>query len=231
MRATALFALALAACTGAPVEKPADPVEDAALGEPENIITPTDFAALTLGGTMPGSLGPVVEASLVADGEALGDIESRVQCPDGMNPCNPANAEKGTIYTYIHKIRPGFDGPNDPPFDMPEKVVPVERASSFGLAFPAHGFTGIAGYYSVYDAEDMPADRLNASISCIDSQLIWSFPDESGWSTGETITFFWQSTQPPTGPDGEYRFVADDREAIGMGPLPREGGEIAAVCE
>lgn len=225
-----LFPLILAACSAAPVEEAADPAEDATLAEPMQIITATDFASLTLGGTIQGPLGPEVEASLAAGDTALGDIASRVQCPDGMDPCNPETAEPGTIYTYIHEVRPGFDGPNDPPFPMPERVHPVESASSFGLSFPAYGFTGVAGY-SVFDAEDVLADGFNASISCTDGRITWSFPEESGWSTGETITFFWQSTQPPSGPDGQYRFVADGEEAIGRGPMPTEGGEIAAVCE
>jgi len=224
------FPLILAACSGGPVEETSDPTEDATLTEPMHIITPTDFASLRLGGTIQGPLGPEVEASLVVDDTALGDIASRVQCPDGVDPCNPDAAEDGIIYTYIHEVRPGFDGPNDPPFPMPEEVHPVESASSFALTFPAHGFTGVAGY-SVYDAEDVLADGFNASISCVDGRITWSFPEESGWSTGETITFFWQSTQPPSGPDGEYRFVADELEATGPGPMPIEGGEIAAVCE
>lgn len=232
MRIAALtvIPLFLAACSGGPVEEPVDSLVDATLSEPENSITPTDFAALTLGGTIRGPLGPEVEASLVANGMALGDIASRVQCPDGIDPCDPANAEKGTIYTYIYEVRPGFDGPNDPPFEMPEEVRPVESAASFAFAFPANGFTGVAGY-SVYNAEGVLADGLNASISCVDDQIIWSFPEESGWSTGETITFFWQTTQPSSGPDGAYRFVADDLEALGPGPMPSAGGEIAAVCE
>ncbi|QLC24225.1 hypothetical protein HFP57_03725 [Parasphingopyxis algicola] len=225
-----LLPLALAACADGPVEEPAEPVEDATLSEPQNIIAPTDFASLTLGGTIQGPLGPEVEASLVALDAAIGDIASRVQCPEGVDPCNPDDAEDGTIYTYVHEIRPGFDGPNDAPFEMPENVRPVESASSFSLAFPAHGFTGVAGY-SVLDAENVLAEGFNASISCVDDRIIWSFPEESGWSTGETITFFWQSTQPPSGPDGEYRFVADGLEATGPGPMPTPGGEIAGVCE
>ena len=225
-----IIPLAMTACSGGSVEDPVDEVEDSTLSESADIIAPTDFASLTMGGTIDGPLGPEVEASLISDGFAIGDIASRVQCPEGIDPCNPANAEEGMIYTYIYEVRPGFDGPNDPPFEMPEELRPVESASSFALVIPAHGFTGVAGY-SVYDAEDVLADGLNASISCVDSRIIWSFPEESGWSTGETITFFWQSTQPPSGPDGVYRFVADGLEAIGPGPMPTPGGEIAAVCE
>jgi hypothetical protein len=225
-----LFPLILAACSSGPAEEPTEPINDATLTEPMHIIAPTAFASLMLGGTVQGPLGPEVEASLVVEDTALGDIASRVQCPEGIDPCNPDTAEEGMIYTYIHEVRPGFDGPNDPPFAMPERVHPVESASSFSLSFPAHGFTGVAGY-SIYDAEDVLANGLNGSISCADGRITWSFPEESGWSTGETITFFWQSTQPPSGPDGEYLFVADGLEATGPGPMPTPGGEIAAVCE
>ena len=161
---------------------------------------------------------------------AIGDIASRVQCPEDVDPCNPDEAEDGPIYTCIYEVHPGFDGSNDAPFDIPEEVHPVERAPSFALTFPAHGFTGVAGY-AVYDAEEVLAEGFNTSISCFDDRIIWSFPKESRWSTGETVTFFWQSTQPPSGPDGEYRFVADAMEAIGFGSMPTVGGEIPAICE
>lgn len=226
-----LLALAAAACASDSGAEAEDPADEGTTAPPENVITPTDFASLTFGGTVQGPLGPEVEASLVTeDGVSIGDIASRVQCPEGVDPCDPANAEDGTIYTYIYEIRPGFDGPNDEPFEDPERVMPVESAQSFSLNFPAHGFTGVAGY-SVYDADVVLAEGFNASISCEGGRLIWTVPEESGWSTGETITFFWQTTQPPTGPTGEYGFVADDTEATGLGPMPSAGGEIAAVCE
>ena len=41
-------------------------------------------------------------------------------------------AEEGTIYTYVYRIRPGFDGPNDEGFPMPERVVPVESPAPRG---------------------------------------------------------------------------------------------------
>lgn len=99
---------------------------------------------------------------------AIGDIASRVQCPEDVDPCNPDEAEDGPIYTCIYEVRP------------------VERAPSFALAFPAHGFTGVAGY----DAEEVLAEGFNTSISCADDRIIWSFPEESRWSTGKTVTLF-----------------------------------------
>ncbi len=38
-----------------------------------------------------------------ADG-AFADITSFVACPAGMDPCDPATAPAGTIYTYVHVI-------------------------------------------------------------------------------------------------------------------------------
>jgi len=225
--ATALSLSLLASCGSNPEP---DATEEGTLSDPADIIAPTDFASLTLGGTIQGPLGPEVETSLVAGDTAIGDIASRVQCPESVDPCDPENAAGGTIYTYIYEIRPGFDGPNDEGFAMPAEVMPVESAESFSLTFPAYGFTGVAGY-NVAKATERLAAGFNPVISCEDGKLMWTFPPESGWSTGETITFFWQSTQPPTGPTGRYRFVGDGREAIGMGPMPREGGELPAVCD
>ncbi|MCA1749443.1 MAG: hypothetical protein ABR601_04595 [Parasphingopyxis sp.] len=222
------LSLALAACASEP-ERASDDAEGGELSETKDIVAPTDFTSLTLGGAVQGPLGPEVEASLVSGDVALGNISSSVYCPSGMAACDPENAAEGTIYTYVYRIRPGFDGPNDEGFAMPERVVPVERAQNFALGFPAHGFTGVAGF-DVAEARNALADGFNVVISCSDGILSWSLPAEAGWSTGETITFFWQTTQPPVGPEGEYRFAGDGREATGRGPMPAEGGEMAQVC-
>ena len=220
----------LAACGSEPAEAPADETPEPVVPT-ENVVRPTDFASLRLGGMVQTPLGPETEGSLIDGDTAIGDIASRVQCPDGVDTCDPEAGEEGRIYTYIYEVRPGFDGPNDEGFPMPEQVEPVENAESFALAFPAYGFTGVAGY-SIGEAQDLLAEGYNAVISCEDGRIAWTFPVEAGWSTGETITFFWQSTQPPAEePTGEYRFSADARTAIGRGPVPVEGGEMPAVCD
>lgn len=223
-----LTALFLAAC-GSPPVAVEEPEQGETLSEPQDIVTPTDFGSLALGGIVQGPLGPEIEGSLIAGEAAIGNISSRVHCPEGMEACDPETAPEGTIYTYVYEIRPGFDAPNDEGFEMPDQILPVEHAQSFSLAFPAHGFTGVAGY-DVEGAEAVLAEGINGVISCDTGMLSWTFPEEAGWSTGETITFFWQSTQPPGEPEGEYRFVADGREATGRGPMPVPGGEMPAVC-
>lgn len=221
----------LAACSSEQTtgESAAADNEAEALSETKDIVTPTDYASLALGGAVQGPLGPEIEGSLISDGVALGNISSSVYCPQAMEACDPETAPAGTIYTYVYHIRPGFDGPNDEGFEMPERVIPVERAESFALGFPAYGFTGVAGY-STEEAESALAPGINAIISCDDGKLSWTFPREAGWSTGETITFFWQSTQPPSGPDGDYIFHGDAREAHSRGPKPVQGGQMAEVC-
>lgn len=226
----AIALLALAACSGGPADDDGQTHAPGTLADAEHMVTPTDFASLTLGGTVQGPLGPEIEASLVAGDVAVGDISSRVQCPSEGETCDPATAPEGTIYTYIYEIRPGFDGPNDEGIAAPERLIPVEHATSFALGFPAYGFTGVAGY-DIEASSELLAPGFNAVISCADGRLSWTFPPESGWSTGETITFFWQTTQPPAGPDGQYRFVGDGQQATGVGPMPRQGGEMAAICE
>lgn len=221
----------LAACSSQPdSEDRQDESYVDELSESRNIVTPTDFGSLTLGGAVQGPLGPEIESSLTSGDVALGDLSASVYCPEEMEACDPDTAEDGTIYTYVYRIRPGFDGPNDEGFAMPERVVPVERAQSFALGFPAHGFTGVAGY-DVEEAGAVIEEGINAVISCDEGRLRWTFPEEAGWSTGETITFFWQSTRPPADTDGEYRFDGDARQATGRGPMPSEGGEMAAVCQ
>lgn len=222
--------IALAACSGGSGEETIPPEEEGTVSDTQDIVTPTDFASLELGGTVRGPLGPEIEVSLIAGDVAVGDLSSRVQCQNDGETCDPETAPEGTIYTYIYEVRPGFDGPNDEGMPTPERLIPVEQATSFALDFPAYGFTGVAGY-DIEAAGEMLAPGFNAVISCEGGRITWTVPPEANWSTGETITFFWQSTQPPAGPEGRYRFVADGEEATGIGPIPAEGGEMAAVCE
>ena len=64
-------------------------------------------------------VGPEVEASIISDGRSIGDIVSYVACPAEYDECDPEDLPEGTVYTYVHTIRPGVDAPNDPPFTRP----------------------------------------------------------------------------------------------------------------
>ncbi|MEO0801061.1 MAG: exosortase, PEP-CTERM interaction domain protein [Cyanobacteria bacterium J06642_2] len=182
---------------------------------------PVDLDQLDLGATIVGPVGPEVEMTFVNDaGEGLGDLISSVSCPTGFDSCVPPDNPLGTLlYTYKHEVTPGVDFPNDPPFPTPASVLPIDNVSEFRLDFAAAGFTGIVGFsfseaVAAIGSEDISIEQLG------DSSLIWQLPLASGWGTGETITFFWQTTQPPTGPGGVYGLANAEQIGTGAGPLP-----------
>lgn len=227
VRPTASLALLACAAACSSGEDEAEPP----IAESEHTIAATDFASLELGAPVRTAAGPVIDTSLVAGDVALADLSTRVMCPpSARESCIPAEQPSNTIYTYVHAVRPGFDAPNTEGFPNPARVIPVARGESFALGFPAAGFTGVAGY-AVGQADAALEQGFNAVISCDGGRLTWTVPDSARWSTGETITFFWQSTRPPAEETGEYIFIGDGAEARARGPAPQPGGgELPAVC-
>lgn len=172
---------------------------------------------LEIGAKIVGPVGPDVEVSIINEnGDSLGDLTSSVSCPVGMDKCIPSNNPSGTIYTYRHTIIPGIDKKNDAPFPNPENVISYNKVKHFTLGFEATGFNGVAGY-SYTEAQ-------NAKLSFVVQQndtgeLVWT-SNSGSWDTGEAITFFWQTTQPPSGPGGTYKTSNADDSGAGRGPLP-----------
>ncbi|MGB0909618.1 MAG: PEP-CTERM sorting domain-containing protein [Nitrospirales bacterium] len=183
-------------------------------------IAALDLDGLTLGPQIVGPVGPTVDSSFVnAAGDSLGDLQGSVSCPTGSAACIPPTNPPGTIYTYVHAITPGVDFPNDPPFPQPAIVVPFEDAMEFSLGFPAEGFNGVAGFSSS-DTNAALGPGGDFSIELLsDGSLQW-MTNETGWGSGETIVFFWQTTQPPSGPGGAYQISNGITLGSGAGPLP-----------
>ena len=180
-------------------------------------IAATDLNTLTLGAKIDGPVGPEVNTSLVnATGQkSLGDLESSVSCPAGSMPCVPSTRPAGTIYTYVHDVTPGVDSPNDAPFPQPS-VVPFNDVTEFSLGFPAEGFNRVAGF----SFPDAAAAEETFGIELLsDGSLEWT-ANGTGWDTGEKIAFFWQTTQPPSGPGGVYTASNAITSGTGAGPLP-----------
>tara|TARA_R110002110_G_scaffold236683_1_gene452611 strand:+ start:111 stop:752 length:642 start_codon:yes stop_codon:yes gene_type:complete len=185
-------------------------------------ITLQDFNTLVLGATIVGPVGPEVEASLIGpDGASVGDINSRVQCPDGVETCAPPKLPAGTVYTYIHEITPGADRPNDTPFARPDQVVSMDGANLFRLGRKSEGFTGVAGY-SFSEAKAATGTEQPFTISAdADGRLVWRASDAHPWKTGQTVTFFWQTTQPPVGPRDGFTLSNGQMSGTGIGPAPK----------
>lgn len=184
-------------------------------------LEPTNLDELLLGEKIVGPVGPDVETTFVnGEGEGIGDLSSSVSCPAGFTSCIPPENPAGTVYTYIHEVTPGVDLPNDPPFPSPETVLPIDDARSFQLGFEAAGFNGVAGY-SFSEAEAaLEGDDMPTVEELEDGRLIWNIPESVEWNAGETISFFWQTSQNPSGPGGEYGLASEEQAGMAAGPLP-----------
>jgi len=167
-----------------------------------------------------GPVGPEVDATFVnAGGDGVGDLISSVSCPDGFAACMPPNNPQGTIYTYAHTATPGVDLPNDPPFPSPDTILPLDDVTQFGLGFAAEGFNGVAGFSFSEAAAAVGTPGAVAIERLDDGSLVWSVSTDD-WDTGEPITFFWQTMQPPSGPGGIYAISNALTSGSGNGPLP-----------
>lgn len=184
------------------------------------LVTPVDLGGLTLGAKIVGPVGPEVETTFAnGAGDGIGDLISSVSCPAGFASCTPPTNPPGTIYTYQHQVTPGVDFPNDAPFPSPDTILPFDGADQFALAFAAVGFNGVAGY-SFSDATAVLAAGATITIEQLaDDSLVWRLSPGAGWDTGESITFFWQTTQPPSGPGGIYG-LGSTQSGTANGPLP-----------
>ena len=196
-------------------------------------LTAGDFAALRLGAKIAGPQGDEVSGALGNAEGNFADIRSFVACPAGMDPCDPATAPEGTIYTYVHVVYPGEDNDPDTGDTSANTSSDVERATEFRLMMPAHGFTGDAGYSK---AEAMAAIGAKADVvvTCHQGGLVWTVNAGDGgnqWEQAEPLTFYWKSTVPPAGPADAYAIFANYTAAEGPGPYPAANGGARNACE
>lgn len=230
-----LLPLALVACSGE-----AEDIDAADLnrvqsdGEAEAMaeaLPAGDFLDLQLGARIVGPQGPEVKGRLANEEGAFADITSYVACPAGMDPCDPASAPAGTIYTYVHTVYPGED--NDPASGsgMGNDASTVETAEAFRMTMPSHGFTGRAGYSK--DEARAAIATADIVITCHEQGLAWTIEEGDGgdqWAQGEPITFWWQSTLPPAGPAEAYEIFANYTAASGPGPHPPANADMSNAC-
>ena len=223
MLACCSLVLALAACSGEPEDAdvaptPTTSASSDAPSDPRTLVA-SDFGELSLGARIEGPVGPEVEASIIANGRSIGDIVSYVACPAEYKECIPEDNPEGTIYTYVHTVRPGVDEPNDPPFTRPVGLDEVEAATIFETVREARGFNGAIGF-DRDEAEQALGPDGTIRVQNDNGALTWRIVGGDSWSTGEPITFFWQSTQPPAGPAEAFALRADEKIAMASGPFP-----------
>ncbi|WP_340587781.1 hypothetical protein [Erythrobacter alti] len=237
---TALFALptlaiALAACSA----EPAEDIDDMDMaGEDEELEVAIerreagDFMDLELGAKIVGPQGPEVKGRLTNAEGAFADITSYVACPAGMDPCDPATAPEGTIYTYVHIVYPGEDNDPSTGSGTGNDASNVETTEAFRMTMPSHGFTGVAGF-SKAEARAAIGAPSDIVLTCHENGLSWSIEEGEGgdqWGQGEPITFYWQSVLPPAGPSDAYEVFANYTAASGPGPYPAADETVTNVC-
>ena len=203
-------------------------------------VAPVDLGSLSLGAKIVGPVGPEVDATITFDDNGtitgIADLIGSVSCDDRfVTGCAESDVQgfSDVVYTYVHQVIPGVDLPNDPPFPAPDVVIPFDDVTEFRLGFTAHGFNGVAGF----DFGEATAAVGSPAVVTIDQtaggELVWSLPDGSGWDTGETLTFFWQTDRRPVGPGGVY--IASDGGITGSGagplpdPVPEPSGWVLAL--
>ncbi|KLE33614.1 hypothetical protein AAW01_02050 [Aurantiacibacter gangjinensis] len=229
--------MALLAACGA--EPDADTIDDgdlAADNEEAEIdreaLPIADFADLQLGPKIVGPQGEEVVSRLTNETGAFADMTSYVACPADMDECDPATAPAGTIYTYVHIVYPGED--NDPTTGSGDGVDAsnVETTEAFRMTMASHGFNGTAGFSAGEAAAALGAIG-QIVISCHEDGIAWTVEEGDGgdqWEQGEPLTFFWQSTLPPSGPANAYEVFANYTAASGEGPYPAISSSERNVC-
>lgn len=181
-------------------------------------VSAIDLAELSLGPSVIGPVGPTVDSGFTVGDVTFGDFSGGAICPAGFADCVPPTNPEGTIYTYVQSVSPGADvTPNDPPFPNAANLADPGSVSFYGLDFSPAGFNGIAGYDF---AQASLADVTFEITRGAGGVLNWDVAPGGEWTAGETITFFFQSTQAPSGPGGAYVIGNADVTAVAAGPLP-----------
>ncbi|MGX7926024.1 hypothetical protein ACWPMX_05565 [Tsuneonella sp. HG094] len=171
--------------------------------------------------------------AMANDSGSFADLRSYVACPAGMDPCDPANAPAGTVFTYVFVVYPGGDNNDDTGIGSNNTASDIERATAFRMVMPAHGFTGQAGYAKP-EALAAIGPKADVVVTCDQGGLIWTVSAGDGgnqWEQKEPLTFYWQTTQPPSGTAKAYVFDADSTFSTGSGAYPaaKEGAQNACT--
>ncbi len=236
-----LLALALAACSGEPSQREVQDQETTDLtrvasdGEADahaKALPAGDLTEFTLGGHVGGGKDGGTTSAMTNGAGTFADLRSFVACPKGMATCNPATAPAGTIYTYVLVVYPGGDNNAKTGAGAHNTASDIERATAFRMTMPAHGFTGKAGYAKP-EALAAIGPKADVVVSCDAGKIVWTVSAGDGgnqWEQKEPLTFYWQSTLPPSGTAKAYAFDADSTTATGSGPYPAAKEGVANAC-
>jgi len=220
------LALGVAACGGAAEEEPA-PAPSPTLDAGPRTLVAADLDLDALGALVEGPQGAEVESEVAG----LGTVVSYVACPaqefdaadaagavgedePGDEACDIEALPQGARFTYVHRVTLAeADG------EAGEEQA--SNATAFRTAEAAPGFANVIGF-SREQAVQALGDRGDIKVQLENGQLIWRIAAGDGWAPGETLTFFWQSTQPPAGPEEAYLLEAEGESGAATGPFPAE---------
>ncbi|RPF70221.1 hypothetical protein [Aurantiacibacter spongiae] len=235
----------LAACGAEPQPAPTPTASTTDAG-PRTLVAAA-LRNIPLGPRIAGPGGPETTTVLTAaDGTVLGQMVSYVACPapegseDDMaeadadpapgqvtppeGECDTAAQAEGALYTYVHRI-----GLGRPDMEAPDPAAPVPQTMVFRMTRPAAGFANVIGY-DVEQAREALGDDADIKVQLDNGQLVWRVVGGDGWRDGETLTFFWQSTQPPEGSAKAYELQMDSLTASANAPWPGDRDAADAVA-
>ena len=209
--------LSLLACGEPDSQTEPEPVASPTPAEPRTLV-PAELDISTLGAKIEGPQGPEPEAPLMLGRGEVGRIVSYVACPEGVEECVPDEMPAGTIYTFVHQIT--LDGVSAAePASGPEAVE--APPTLFRTTERAHGFNGSIGYSrSQSQAAFGNEDAINVTFD--DGRLIWRVTGTQNWQQNATVTFWWQTTQPPAGPSDAFLLEILGNQIGAKGPFPAE---------
>ncbi len=205
--------IALSACGPEPAPDPSPTPSETVVG-PRTLV-PAGFNDMELGPKIVGPQGPEVSGTLVREGTTVAEIVSYVACPppaEGEEPaeeCVPANQADDAVYTYVHRITP---------VDLADNL---DTPMVFRTTRKAHGFANNIGF-DREQAQAVLGEGYAIRVQEDNGALAWRVEVSNGWSAGEELTFFWQSTLPPEGPADAYAVGTENGRAVGTGPFPPE---------
>ncbi|MXP28906.1 hypothetical protein GRI58_08730 [Porphyrobacter algicida] len=226
MKRLALFApLILAGCSSQPAPTQT-PSATPTVAAPRTLVA-ADYDHSALGAKIDLGIAPDEELPIKdAQGKQIATLLASVACPQDSTQCVPKDMPKGTVYTYLLTITP-----TPPSLGSPEPIAPLETGAAsttpraenppvlFRLTRAATGFNGAVGY-SHSQALDALGSEDAITVNYDTDEIIWRVTDGSGWEAGMPITFWWQSTVPPTGTAKAYHLEIGGHSAVVDAPFP-----------
>ena len=214
------FAVLLAACSSEAPEP--EPTPTATVAAPRTLVA-ANLDREGLGAKIEGPDGTDPQSPITVDGKQVGMITSFVACPKDMTTCDPATLPAGTKLTYVYTIMPDPTAGEDLRAVAPQATNPAGTTEMppayFRTTRPAPGFGGTLGY-AKDEAAMALGDEDAITVTVDEGQIIWRVTGGEGWKAGKPVTVWWQSTEPPQGPQQAFEIEWNGMTAPVTAPFP-----------